>query len=121
MNTSNIKNIMTSILNYIKPAIYFFTVIFILLFVYPIHAQTTTYNIDKANAWEDLQTYLPEAKMNGTSVYVSLLPPSECPPINPTGVYSEPYELDFINWAKEIAKLSLRYSNLKGYGIKNLQ
>ena len=72
MNTSNIKNTMTSILNYIKPAINLFTVIVILLFVYPIQAQTTTYNIDKANAWEDLQTYLPEAKMNGTSVYVSL-------------------------------------------------
>ena len=49
------------------------------------------------------------------------MPPSECPPINPTGNYSEPYRLDFITWAQEIAKLSLRYSNLKGYGIKNLQ
>ena len=69
MNTYKIKNKMTSILNYQKPAIYFFTVIVILLFVHPIQAQTNTWNIDKANAWEDLQTYLPEAKMNGTSVY----------------------------------------------------
>ncbi len=69
----------------------------------------------------DLQSYLPEAKMSGTSVNIELLPPSECPPINPNGVYSEPYRLDFTTWAQEIAKLSLRYSNLKGYGIENLQ
>ena len=97
------------------------TAIVILLFVYPIQAQTNTYNIEKANAWEDLQTYLPEAKMAGTSVLVSLLPPSECPPRNPSGNYSEPYQLDYVTWAKKIAELSLRYSNLKGYGIKNLQ
>ena len=59
--------------------------------------------------------------MAGTPVWVSLLPPSECPPINPNGNYSEPYRLDYITWAKEIAKLSLRYSNLKGYQVQELQ
>ena len=121
MNTYKLKNIMTYNLNYLNPTIYFFTVIVILLFVSPIKAQTNIWKIDKANAWENLQSYLPEAKMAGTSVTVELLPPSECPPINPNGNYSEPYQLDFVTWAKKIAELSLRYSNLKGYGIKNLQ
>ena len=121
MNTSNIKNTMTSILNYIKPGINIIAAMVMLLFVYPMQAQTTTYKIDKANAWEDLQSYLPEAKMSGISVSVVLLPPSECPPINPSGSYSEPYRLDYITWAKEIAKLSLRYSNLKAFTIQSLQ
>ena len=49
------------------------------------------------------------------------MPPSKTPPISPTGNYSEPYKLDFKTWAKEIANLSLRYSNLKEYAIEDLQ
>ena len=96
------------------------SIVIVILFIPVINAQSTTVKIDHANAWEDLQSYLPEAKMAGTSVIIELLPPSECPPINTAGNYSEPYRLDFTTWVKEIAKLSLRYSNLKGYGIENL-
>jgi len=80
-----------------------------------------TWLIDRTSSWEDFQKFLPLAKMSGIIVQVSLLPPSEAPPINPTGSYSEPYRLDFITWAKEIANLSLRYSNIKGYYIKDIQ
>ena len=80
-----------------------------------------TWSIKETNDWADLSTFLPNAKIAGITALVSLLPPSETPPINPTGNYSEPYQLDFITWVKEIAKLSLRYSNLTGYTIDNLQ
>ena len=82
---------------------------------------TNTWEISGSSSWQDLQNYLPTAKMDGIPVLISLLAPSQCPPINPSGSYSEPYRLDFVTWAQEIAKLSLRYSNLKGYTIENLQ
>ena len=82
---------------------------------------TYTWQISGSSSWQDLQNYLPKAKINGIPILISLLPPSECPPINPNGNYSEPFRLDFITWAREIAKLSLRYSNLKGFTIEDLQ
>jgi hypothetical protein len=71
------------------------------------------------NDWDDLQVFLPKAKIAGISVWVYLVPPSETPASGNQKFtkYSEPYRLDFIKWAEEIAKLSLRYSNLKGYVI----
>jgi hypothetical protein len=85
------------------------------------NATTYTWKISNPNDWVDLSTFLPKAKINGITVTILLLPPSECPPINPTGNYSEPYRLDFIAWAKVIAKLSLRYSNFNSYSIENFQ
>ena len=41
------------------------------------------------------------------------------PPTNASS--SQPFGLDFISWAKEIANLSLRYSNLQGYQIEDFQ
>ena len=79
------------------------------------------WSIDQNNSWEDLHIFLPKAKIASISVSVNLMPPSKTPPISPTGYYSEPYQLDFKTWAKEIANLSLRYSNLTGYAIDNLQ
>jgi hypothetical protein len=67
--------------------------------------------------WDDLHAFLPKAKMAGIKVWVYLLAPSEQPPTAGATLYSEPYRTDYITWAKEIAKLSLRYSNLVGYVI----
>ena len=83
--------------------------------------KTFTWNIDQSNSWEDLKNSLPKLKIAGISINVSLLPPSKTPPINPVGTYSEPFKLDFIKWAKEIANLSLRYSNIKEYIIEDTQ
>ena len=91
------------------------------VFIPPINAQTKLITISGSNDWTDLIAFLPNAKMTGISVGVSLLPPSQTPPICPTCNYSEPYRLDFMRWAKEIANLSLRYSNLTGYAIGDLQ
>ena len=79
------------------------------------------WSINQNNSWEDFHVFLPKAKIAGISVSINLMPPSKTPPISPTGNYSEPYQLDFITWAKEIANLSLRYSNLKEYAIEDLQ
>ena len=64
-------------------------------------SKTYTWSIDQNNSWEDLKNSLPELKIAGISISVSLMPPTNASP-------SEPFGFDFINWAKEIANLSLR-------------
>jgi len=70
-----------------------------------------------ANDWEDLQTFLPMAREAGIKVWVYLVPHSETTLQNPQWPYSEPFRLDYIRWAREIALLSLQYPNLVGYVI----
>ena len=72
-------------------------------------------------SWQDLKNYLPEAKLNGISVSVMLLPPFQSTNICSQSSYSEPYGNDYIHWAQEIALLSLRYSNLTQFGIYELR
>src|ERR1035438_3033612 len=91
------------------------------VFIPPINAVTKLIPISEPNDWTGIIDALSKAKMTGQSIWISLLPPSQTPPICPTNNYSEPYRLDFISWAKEIANLSLRYSNLTGYTIEDLQ
>ncbi len=86
-----------------------------------LNVDTYSWSIEQTNDWIDLSTFLPKAKMAGITINVSILPPSKTPPICPLCNYSEPYRLDFITWAKEIAKLSLRYSNIISYSINDLQ
>jgi hypothetical protein len=82
----------------------------------PVPASTdTVYYIANADDWNILHSYLPTAKLSGTSIWVGLNAPSESPSL------SEPYKLDYMAWAKEIAALSVRYSNIKGFGIKDHQ
>lgn len=69
------------------------------------------------NDWDDLQSFLPKAQAAGISVWAYLAPPSETPIENKNFPYSEPYRLDYIQWTKEIAKLSLQHPNLVGYVI----
>lgn len=65
--------------------------------------------------WDDLQLFLPVAQKVGIQVWVYLVPPSESPPY--TRLYSEPFRLDYIRWAEEIARLSLRHTNLSAWVI----
>lgn len=60
--------------------------------------------------WDDLQEFLPVARDAGIDVWVYLVPPSEPPP-------SQPFGLDFITWAREIAKLSIQHPNLRAWVI----
>ncbi len=69
------------------------------------------------NDWDDLQAFLPVAKQAGIRVWAYLVPPSETAVQNPVWPYSEPFRLDYVRWAQEIARLSLRQDNLVGYVI----
>jgi hypothetical protein len=66
--------------------------------------------------WEDLQLFLPKAAAAKIDVWVYLLPPSESGPQG-GGSYSEPFRLDYLRWAEEIAKLSQTHPNLKAWVI----
>lgn len=80
-------------------------------------ANTYMWLIGGGNDWEDFKDFLPLAQKAGISVWAYLRPPTETPATGYDGPYSEPYKSDYIGWAKAIAKLSLKYSNLVGYVI----
>ncbi|MFV0606773.1 MAG: hypothetical protein ACK5NK_13130 [Niabella sp.] len=65
--------------------------------------------------WEDLQLFLPLAKKNNINVWVSLVPFSESKPKADRS--SEPFGTDYVLWAEEIAKLSLKFTNLTALSI----
>lgn len=71
------------------------------------------------NDWDDLHDFLPLAREAGITVWAYLVPPSETSALHPERgfPYSEPFRLDYVRWAEEIAKLSLEYDNLVGYVI----
>jgi hypothetical protein len=66
--------------------------------------------------WDDLKLFLPQAAQAGIDVWVYLVPPSESPP-KYGSQYSEPFRLDYQRWGEEIAKLSLRHTNLTAWVI----
>jgi hypothetical protein len=69
-----------------------------------------------ASDWDDLKLFLPEAGKAGIEVWVYLVPPSESAP-KYSNLYPEPFRLDYQQWAEEIAKLSLRHTNLTAWVI----
>ena len=64
--------------------------------------------------WEDLKLFLPKARAADMAVWVYLVPPTESPPLYGS-LYSEPYRLDYLRWAEEIARLSLQFPNLTAW------
>lgn len=72
----------------------------------------------RATDWDDLHDFLPLAREAGISVWVYLVPHSESgrqgDRVFP---YSEPFRLDYVRWAEEIARLSLQHDNLIGWVI----
>lgn len=81
-----------------------------------IKANTYNFLVWRAtNDWEDLQLFLPKARAQGINVWITICPPSECPPH--TRTYSEPFRLDYLRWAEEIARLSLREPNLVAWSL----
>lgn len=65
--------------------------------------------------WDDLQKLLPLAREHGISIWASIVPPTESPPR--LKMYAEPFRLDYVRWAEEIAKLSVREPNLIAWSI----
>jgi hypothetical protein len=66
--------------------------------------------------WDDLQKFLPLAREKQIKVWVTLVPPTESPPLYGE-TYSEPFRLDFKRWEVEIAKLSLQQPNLVAWSL----
>jgi hypothetical protein len=77
--------------------------------------------------WQDLtEEFAPAAQEAGIQVWPYIVPPSECqyydadgdplPPLQ-RGRCSQPYGLDYVRWAEEVAKLSARYPVVSGWAI----
>jgi hypothetical protein len=64
----------------------------------------------KPTDWDDLQAFLPAAKAAGIDVWAYLCPPSEPPP-------SQPFGYDYVRWGQELARLALKYPNLRAWVI----
>lgn len=80
--------------------------------------RANTYNFliaHHTNDWADLHLFLPRAREQGLTVWVTLLPPSESPPRGSR--FSEPFRLDFDRWAEALANLSLAQTNLVAWSI----
>jgi hypothetical protein len=78
-----------------------------------LHVQTYLFWVGHAKTdWNDLAEFLPEAAKADIDVWVYLAPPSGC-----SQACSEPFGVDYVQWAHEIATLSLKYPNLKGWSI----
>jgi len=65
------------------------------------------------NTFADFKRLVSAAQPAGISVWPVLIPPSE-------GASSLPYRTDYVGWMKEMAKLSLQYSALRGVNIDDL-
>jgi hypothetical protein len=60
--------------------------------------------------WDDFQQFVSQAKAKKLNVWITLAPPSEPPP-------SAPFGLDYVRWADEVGKLSVRFDNIVGLVI----
>jgi hypothetical protein len=79
------------------------------------HITTYFYLIFHAETdWVDLKDeFMPAAERAGIDVWIYLVPPSEC--------CSKPFGTDFIRWSTEIARLSLRHRNLRGWAMDDFK
>lgn len=76
-----------------------------------IHANTYNWLVrTNADDLEALKHFLPRAREAGLKVWVTLVPPSEPPP-------SEPFRLDYDQWAAGLAVLSKKEPNLVAWSI----
>ena len=83
-----------------------------------VELKVNTYNYliyHDADDWDALKTFLPMAQERRIDVWVTVMPPSGSYPFR--SKYSEPYRLNFTEWARAIAKLSLKHPNLVAWSI----
>ncbi|MBS1814621.1 MAG: hypothetical protein JSS87_07080 [Acidobacteria bacterium] len=78
------------------------------------HANTYNYMIwNSPSDWDDLQKeFLPAAQKAHINVWIYLVPPTES-----RFKYAHPFRVDYVRWASELAKLSLRYPCLQAWAI----
>jgi hypothetical protein len=89
-----------------------------------IHANTYVYEIwDTPTDWQDLVTeFAPAATRAHIAVLVYVVPPSECTaPTDPVryrrGACSEPFQTDYVAWARAVATLSRQQPAVIGWAI----
>lgn len=87
-----------------------------------LNATMFTYDIwEMKTDWDDLvREFAPAAEKAGIDIMVYIVPPTECfladkPHV--AGRCSRPFEMDYVAWATEIAKLSIKHPNVKSWGI----
>lgn len=71
--------------------------------------------------WQDLiEEFAPAAAKAKINIWLYLVPPSECqddPKPHLSGRCSRPFEKDYVRWAEEIAKLSVRQPNVHAWAL----
>ncbi len=81
--------------------------------------KVNTYHWLVRETYDDLKVvkkFLRKADKAGINLWLTMVPPSESPPVTKTG-YSEPYRLDFEKWGTKLARLSLSRPNLVAWSI----
>jgi hypothetical protein len=67
--------------------------------------------------WEDLPAFADAAAKEKMDVWVHINPWSETTLYMKKWNFSEPFKTDYVRWAQEIAKLSLKHKNIVGFVI----
>ncbi len=81
-----------------------------------VHARCGVYPIagkGGANSYENFQKLLEATRNSGIELWTVLIPPSE-------GADSLPYGKDYLKWTLELAKLSVRYKQFRGFNIDDI-
>lgn len=82
-----------------------------------LHANTYAFLVTGQQDWDDLRLeFAPAAQQAGITVWVYLVPPSECPGGTSCSEYA-PYHKDYAAWARAIATLSTRYPVVSAWAI----
>jgi hypothetical protein len=75
--------------------------------VYPIAGK------DQSNSYSNFERLLEATKGTDIELWTVIIPPSE-------GSNSLPYGSNYLRWAREFAKLSVRFSNFRGFNIDDI-
>jgi hypothetical protein len=78
---------------------------------------TYAYLVYRSTDWDDLNTgFAAAAQAAGITLWIYLVPPSECPP-DPTCSGYLPYKKDYAGWARGIGALANKYPVIKAWAI----
>ncbi|HZM77637.1 MAG TPA: hypothetical protein VFC19_18110 [Candidatus Limnocylindrales bacterium] len=81
------------------------------------NANTYAYLVLRDTDWGDLQSaFAAAAQAAGITLWIYLVPPSECPPDTTCSGYL-PYKKDYAAWGRAIATLAVQYPVVKAWAI----